>query len=309
MRETILLVGHGSRDPAGNAEFLEWAAAVADRSETPVEPCFIELAEPGIREGMDRCVERGAERVVVVPATLLAAGHAKLDVPREIDLGRVRHPRVDFRYGRPFGVDSLVIDILAERLAEAEAGAPPMPREQTAVLLVGRGSNDPDANGDLCKVARLVWERSGLAAGSGYGWMETCYIGVTRPDFPSGLRRCASPEVRRVIVLPYFLFTGVLVERMHRLATDLKADLGGIDIRFARHLGGHPNLGRLVWERRREAVEGRVTMSCDTCRYRAAIAEHGGGHDHGHDHHHHHHDHRDHRHDPAGSLAGEAVKP
>lgn len=295
MREEILLVGHGSRDPAGNAEFLEWAAAVADRGDAPVQPCFIELAEPGVQEGIDRCVERRAERVVVIPATLLAAGHVKLDVPREIDQARRRYPLVDFRYGRPFGVDSLVIDILAERLAEVEASAPHVPREETAVLLVGRGSSDADANGDLCKVARLVWERSGLATGGGYGWVETCYIGVARPDFPAGLRRCATLGARRVIVLPYFLFTGVLVERLCRLAADLHAELGGVDVRLAGYLGGHPNLARLVWERRREAVEGRVAMSCDTCRHRLAIAERGGGHDHDHDHDHGGgHDHRHH---------------
>lgn len=286
------MIGHGSRDPAGNAEFLRWAEEVERRGGWDVvEPCFIELAEPDVQTGVDRCVRRGAERVVALPITLLAAGHAKLDVPRHLERARARHPGVDFRYGRALGVHSLLVDVLAERLAEVEASAPHLPPEQTAVLLVGRGSSDPDANGDLCKVARLVWERCNAGTEGGYGWVESCYIGVTRPDFPSGLRRCAALGARRAIVLPYFLFTGVLVRRLPDLAERVRGEVGGLDVRFAAHLGDHPNLTRLVLERAREAADGRVAMNCDACRYRTAIEERVGGHQH------HGHDDRDHAHD------------
>lgn len=78
------------------------------------------------------------------------------------------------------------------------------------MLFVGRGSSDPEANAEACKLARLLWEGSGLAA------VETCFIGITHPRLPVGLERALSWQPRRVIVLPYFLFTGVLVKKSRR---------------------------------------------------------------------------------------------
>ena len=118
--ETILLVGHGSRDPEGNEELLRFADMV--RSKAPefiIETCFLEFAKPTIDQGIASCVEQGASRVVLVPIILFAAGHAKLHIPDAIDHAKRKYPHVQFAYGRPIGVHQKVINILKSRLAES----------------------------------------------------------------------------------------------------------------------------------------------------------------------------------------------
>mgnify|MGYP005864730697 CR=1 FL=1 len=86
MSEAILLVGHGSRDPEGNAEFLGFAEAVRMASNGKIiEPCFIELAEPLVQEGIARCVTQGARQIIMLPVILFAASHVKIDLPHELE--------------------------------------------------------------------------------------------------------------------------------------------------------------------------------------------------------------------------------
>ena len=186
--EAILLVGHGSRDPEGNVELLRFADMV--RSKAPqflIETCFLEFAKPNIDQGIANCVAQGATRVVLVPIILFAAGHAKLHIPDAIDHAKRKYPNVQFVYGRPIGVHQKVINILKSRLAEAgyTAGLEGNARDQqTAVLLLGRGSSDGDANSDFYKMARMFWEQVPVK------WAESSFIGVTEPSFEDGLERC-----------------------------------------------------------------------------------------------------------------------
>src|SRR5579871_2162543 len=101
MQSAILFVGHGSRDPEGTAEF-ENLVAMFRRSEPNriVELGFLEFARPVIAEGMAACVERGAKTITVLPGMLMAAGHAKNDIPSEIHEARRQYPDVQFHYGR-----------------------------------------------------------------------------------------------------------------------------------------------------------------------------------------------------------------
>jgi sirohydrochlorin cobaltochelatase len=264
----ILLVGHGSREQPGNDEFLRFCE-VARRhlGPEPVEPCFIELATPLVPESLDRCVAMGARRVIVLPVILLAAGHVKAELPHELDEAKERHPGVEFLYGRHLGLDPLVMEIVHERLAEVEEQAG-WPAEGTAVLVVGRGSSDPDANSDLYKLSRLLWESRR------YPWVEACFVGVTQPSLPEGLQRCRALGAQRVIVLPYFLFTGVLIPRIHRLADEFAAAHPGVEVRVADYLNGHPKLFRVLRARKLEALRGEARMNCALCKYRVPLPGH-----------------------------------
>ncbi|MBI2001153.1 MAG: sirohydrochlorin chelatase [candidate division NC10 bacterium] len=269
MAEAVLLVGHGSREAEGNAQFEAFVERVRPAFPGRVtRHCYIELATPGIPEGIDQCVAQGAARVVVLPVILFSSGHAKLEIPYEIDEAQGRHPGVDFRYARPLGVDPRILAILDERLAEAAVRMPPGDRAETAVLLVGRGSSDPDANGDLFKIARMLWE------GRGFGWVETCFIGIAKPDYPTGIWRCVTLGARRVIVVPYMLFTGVLVKRMEAQLEGFRRDFQGIPMVLAGTLGGHPKLIEILVERHREALEGTALMNCLLCKYRMVLTGH-----------------------------------
>jgi len=264
----VLLIGHGSREQPGNDEFLRFCQAARPHLEPErVESCFVELATPLVPEALDRCVALGARRVIALPVILLAAGHVKVELPHELDHAKQRHPGVEFLYGRHIGLDPLVMEVVHERLAEVEQQAA-WPAEDTAVLIVGRGSSDPDANSDLYKLARLLWESRR------YPWVESCFVGVTQPSVPDGLHRCRALGAKRIIVLPYFLFTGVLIPRIHRLVAEFAAAHAAVEVRVADYLHGHPKLFRVLLERKREALRGEARMNCALCRYRVPLPGH-----------------------------------
>ncbi|MBZ0169422.1 Sirohydrochlorin cobaltochelatase [Candidatus Methylomirabilis lanthanidiphila] len=263
--EVVLLVGHGSREPSGNEEFLQLSEQMRKAVVGAMtEVCFVDSAEPDIPTGLDACVRMGAQEVVVLPVMLFAAGHVKVEIPSEIDLARVRHPEIRFRYGRPFGLHPKMLQILDQRLGEIEGALPGAP-EETAVLLVGRGSSDPDANGDVCKLARLLWERRR------FGWVESCFIGITKPDFAEGVRRCVALGARRLLILPYLLFSGVLIRRIGMRLHELQRLYPNIAMGVARYLEGHPNLVTVLLERYEEARYGTAVMNCEICKQRVLV--------------------------------------
>jgi sirohydrochlorin ferrochelatase len=265
----LLLVGHGSRSPAGVAAYWEFAAVL--RTEAPdlhVGCGFIELAEPDLDTAVDRLVAGGATHVVAVPLVLLGAGHLKNDGPAALARARHRHPDVQFRYARDLGIHPAPLAVAEDRLkyATATAGWPgPTETDVTAVVLVSRGSSDPDANADLYKVARLMWD------GRGIDLVEPAFVSLAPPSVPDALERCRRLGATRIAVMPYFLFTGVLVDRIREQTTAWALAHPGVAVVDGPELGPDPRLARLVVERYQEAVDGDVRMNCDCCAYRVAL--------------------------------------
>jgi len=261
----LLVTGHGSADPDGAGEFRLLADRVAKRlapEGVPVSGGFIELSAPPVRDAVAELVTAGCDRIAAVPLTLVAAGHAKGDIPAALDRERRRHPGLRFAYGRPIGPHATILAVLRARLAAA--GADP----GTTVLLVGRGSTDPDANGEVAKVARLLAETTAVA-GVEYG-----FVSLAAPGVPTALDRCRSLGARRVVVLPYFLFTGVLPRRVAEQARAWAAGTGRPPVSCAGVVGDCDDLAEIVVERYREALAGDIRMNCDTCLYRVPVPGH-----------------------------------
>ena len=169
----LLVVGHGSRDPRGAREFHELVALVRERNPMlAVEGGFIELSWPPISECVNRLRAAGARKVTAVPLMLLAAGHAKDDIPATLVREKTSHPEVNFRYGRALGIRPELLALMDERIS---AAVPEEEQGETAVLVVGRGSSDPDANSDLFKISRLFYE------GRLYPMVEPAYVSMTPP--------------------------------------------------------------------------------------------------------------------------------
>src|SRR5918998_4215917 len=140
----LLVVGHGSRDPRGAKEFHELLALIRGRNpHLSIEGGFIELSRPPISECVDRLAEGGAQSVAAVPLMLLAAGHAKDDIPATLVREKMGHPAMSFGYGRALGIRPELLDLMDQRISTVLSE-----KEETAVLIVGRGSSDPDANSD-----------------------------------------------------------------------------------------------------------------------------------------------------------------
>ncbi|MDX6729908.1 MAG: cobalt/nickel transport system ATP-binding protein [Baekduia sp.] len=260
----LLIVGHGTRDADGLAEFHALAGLVREAAGAlPIETGFIELAEPLVDTAVDRLVARGPCDVVSVPLVLLAAGHLKNDGPASLARARGRHPGVRFRMGRDLGIDPAVLAVAEDRIrAVLPADHDP---QTTGVVLAGRGSSDPDAGGDLFKVARL------LADGRGLGMVEAAFAGIAQPDVPAALERLRRLGATTIVVAPFLLFTGVLVPRLYGSAAAWAEDHPGIDVRAAAHLGPDRRLAKLVLERYREVLQGDVRMNCDLCTYRVRL--------------------------------------
>ena len=258
----LVLAGHGSRDDDGATELLTLADRVRDRVRPGrhVGAGFIELSPPPLSAALDEAAAV-ASQVVVVPVVLLGAGHAKTDIPASVTAARRRSPGVTFTYGAPLGVDPELLSLGAGRLDEA---VPPGLRGETAVLVVGRGSGDPDANADLHKIARLLWE------GRPWPLVEAAFIGITGPRVPEGLERCRRLGATRIVVLPWFLFTGVLERRIHEQSAEFAA-AAGIDVTVAGYLGPDPAVADLVLRRHDDALRGEVRMTCDLCVFRAPM--------------------------------------
>lgn len=285
----LLMVGHGTRNPKGRQDLIDFATIYQQLDTSrPVIPCFLELTQPSIQAGVDQCVEQGYTDISVLPILLFAARHNKFDVTNELDKAKQRHPQVTFSYGRHFGITPAILDLWKTRLALLDTPAhnpQQITREETALLFIGRGSSDPDANGDVYKLARMMWE------GSGYQTVETCFIGITHPRLEEGFRRARLYEPKRIVVLPYFMFTGVLMEKIEGIAAQQQSNYPDVLVQMLPEMGIHPQLLRVLRDREIETQTGQVAMNCELCKFRlAATAEHGHS-DHHHDHAHGHHDH------------------
>ena len=331
MSETaVMLCGHGSRDEGAIREFERLADALKARLPThAVETGYLEFARPIIRQGLDALKQRGARRIVAVPGMLFAAAHVKNDLPWEINSFAAANPGIEVRFGRELAIEPKLLRAAADRIAETEAAAGPgVPRDQTLLLVVGRGTNDPDANSNIAKVARFLWE------GMGFGWAEIAFSGVAHPRVEPALRRGLRLGFRRIVVFPYFLFTGVLVKRIYDETDRVAADHPEIEFLKAPYLNDHPLVLDCFAERVSEAVDGAPAMNCQLCKYREQIVgyeaaagapqeahhhhvrgigtdgdhphDHGDGHDHDHDDRHHHDRHHYHHHGRNGQHRPES---
>jgi cobalt transport protein ATP-binding subunit len=263
MTRGMLVVGHGSRDADGVDEFWALASTIRDAvGDLLTGFGFIELASPTVDEAIDDLIERGATEIVSVPLVLLAAGHLKNDGPAALARARARHPEVRFSLARDLGIEPGVLEITADRIRDAAGDADP---EKLGVALIGRGCSDPDACADLWKVSRL------LADGRGLGNVEPGFVSVATPSVAETLERLRLLGTGTAVVAPFFLFSGVLRNRIYREAAAWAQDHPEVEVRGANHLGPDPRLARLVLERYREARAGDVRMNCDLCAYRVQL--------------------------------------
>ncbi len=272
--KTLLLIGHGSRDPEATAEYNQFAETLGTHLEMPVRPCFLEFADPPIVAGIRACMEAGAEQIIALPLFLGPAGHQKNDVPAIINWAKTEWPQLQLQYGTPLGTQPQIVNVLAQRAIEAIENNPQtIPAAETALIIVGRGSRDPDSNSDIFKLSRLLWE------GRDYGWVEGAFYSLTGPDIETAIERCARLGANRIVVLPYLLFTGLIRKRLEAKVEATHSRYPQIEILTAAHLGDHPDIIEAVRYRYEQAVEGSAAMTCDLCKYRHPFtgfeAEHG----------------------------------
>ncbi|MGR3484858.1 MAG: sirohydrochlorin chelatase [Paracoccaceae bacterium] len=258
-----MICGHGSRSRSAVAEFATLADALPAHlpPDWPVEYGYLEFANPVIRDGLDALRAKGCTRILAVPGMLFAAMHAKNDIPTVLNAYAESHG-IEIGYGRELGVDPKMVAAAAARIESVLDDA--VPRHETLLVVIGRGASDPDANGNVAKIARLLHE------GLGFGWLEVGFSGVTFPLVEPCLEHAAKLGYCRVVVFPYFLFSGILIDRIRGFTDRVAAANPGIEFVHAPYLGDHPQVLATFAERVMEQ-EGGALPNCAACGYRAQV--------------------------------------
>jgi sirohydrochlorin cobaltochelatase len=152
------------------------------------------------------------------------------------------------------------------RIREAvDAAGNQVALHDTLLVVVGRGASDPDANSNVAKVTRMLWE------GFGFGWAETAYSGVTFPLVEPALEKAVRLGFRRVVVFPYFLFSGILVTRIYDGVDAVAARHPEIEFIKAPYLNDHPLVLETFADRVHEIRAGQNLMNCQMCKYREQV--------------------------------------
>lgn len=233
----ILYICHGSRVAKAREEAALFIERCKQKIACPIqEVCFIEHAEPNIETGIDRCVQKGATSIVVVPVLLLAAGHTKQDIPAAIEQAKQRHPHLTFSMCDPFGVHDKMIEIITERILEQ---AIPI-NARSVVLLVGRGSSDPETKRDIEAIAEKLQQKIKTV-------VDSCFLAAAQPLLADKLQQLTRSSYETIFIVPYLLFTGVLMKKIEAMIPMLPQTSKRWVV--CRYLGYHPLLEELVKEK------------------------------------------------------------
>tara|TARA_Y100001968_G_scaffold217938_1_gene200570 strand:- start:48478 stop:49506 length:1029 start_codon:yes stop_codon:yes gene_type:complete len=261
----ILICGHGSRHLSAINEF----SFLVEKLKVllpgiPVEYGYLEFARPVISEALDRLREKAITKVIAIPAMLFAAGHAKNDIPALLKEYSEK-TGLTIEYGRELGLNSLMIGAAGSRIKEVIDSNNFFPASETLLVVVGRGSSDPDANSNVTKITRMLVE------GLGMGWGETFFSGVTFPLVEPGLNYAVRLGFKRIIVFPYFLFSGVLMNRILKYTKKVANENPKIEFLNASYLSSHPLVVQTFLERIEEVLIGNNLMNCSLCKYRSTL--------------------------------------
>lgn len=312
-KKGIMVCGHGSRDKDAEREFGLVAAGLKKRfPDMPVEYGFLEFSAPNIHMGLNSLIEQGVDEIYAVPGMLFAATHAKNDIPSVLTTFEQDRDDVQVKYGSELGLHTAMIEAFQSRIYESLGLDPENPPENlydTLLVVVGRGTSDTLANAEAAKLTRIVNENMG------FGWADTVYSGVTYPSVGVGMEKLLKLGYKRVVVAPYFLFTGRLIKRIYGYVDKVAAQNPEIEFIKTPYLNDHEKVIDAFEIRVREILDGEqpaeTLMSSfkrrlaagevDVHHHHAEFNPEGDDHTHAHSHEHSHdHDHshsHEHSHD------------
>ena len=263
----ILICGHGSRNKLAIAEFEELTKLIQKRyPNILVEYGFLEFAKPSLVDALDKLRDNFIKKVIAIPAMLFAAGHVKNDIPSLL-INYSTKTGIEIIYGRELGINNLMISAACERVKDVFKENNSLKPEESLLVVVGRGSSDPDANSNVSKITRMIVE------GIGLGWGETVYSGVTFPLVEPGLKNVVRLGYKNIIIFPYFLFSGVLVTRIKRQSDLVAINNPHISFIHAKYLSSQSYVVDTFIERIEEILnnENKNYMNCSTCKYRSNL--------------------------------------
>lgn len=232
----LLLVGHGTCDQRGLAEFESITAQLAELApEFHVEPCYLEIAQPDIPTAVRRLLDQGIQQLTVAPLLLFAAGHALRDIPEAVEsvvsgqwpvdshkaatAGRAASAKtLVINYLPALECHSKIVELSSQRFKEALANKPTVEPADTMFLFVGRGSSYPSAIAEMHRFAKLRVEQTPV------GQVECCFVAIAKPTLAEGLELAAKSKFRRIVVQPHLLFVGQVLDEIELAVEKVKAE-------------------------------------------------------------------------------------
>ncbi len=266
MKEGILLCGHGTRREAGVKSFKKLVSVLKERYQDSyeVDYGFLEFNHPTYEAAVERMYLNGVRKIYALPVILFAGSHAKNDIPYELNTLQSYHDDLTISMGKHIGVSSFLLDLSVKRIEEAEKKLPKVDRKDTCLVVVGRGTTDPDANSDVAKLTSMLWD------GMGFGFATTAYSGTAYPKIDEGLQLVEKLGFKRTIVIPFFFFTGVLLERIYTNVTEMNAS-SDLEYVYTDPFGADELILQAFDERLDEAKNGIANMNCQLCKYRKQV--------------------------------------
>ncbi len=262
IKKTMVVVGHGSRSKSANRDFERFVEAF--RGFFPgqhIKHAYVELARPVLNEVLGE-VGPVSDEVVIMPLFLFGAGHVKNDIPLMVNGARNNFPGTKFYVALPVGVHPNMVSLISKRVAGALGERD---KSRTAVLIVGRGSSDPDANSDFCKLVRLFEETSG------YGRVVYSFVGIAKPNVEEALERLVREEVKTIVIQPYLLFSGLLIQKLEEMVGRYTKLYPWVQMKISNTLGEDELIFNLMQERMDGARTQNKPLPCDNCQYRVPI--------------------------------------
>jgi sirohydrochlorin cobaltochelatase len=258
----ILICGHGSRDPQGVDGFKELVRLLKQRyPDRIVDYGFLEFSHPVYAAAVERMYQAGVRDLIAIPAILFAGGHAKNDIPYEMNTLQSQYPDLKIRLGKHIGITSSLLQLSRQLI---QAAAPASSYEDQCLLVVGRGTSDPDANSDIAKLTRLLQE------GMGFGFATTAFIGVTKPLLQEMLPVVDMLPYKKVVVFPVFLFTGILLKKIYTQTSEFN-ETSEKEFVYTASYECDELLLQSLDERIAEVETGNPNMNCQLCKYRTQI--------------------------------------
>ncbi len=244
MKTSILLIGHGSKDPATSREFFEFVQKYrvhdSGGQAEDMDCAFLELSEPLIPEALNRMASSGAKKIIAVPYLLFSAGHVKTEIPGILREFRHSHPEIEVQYGDCLWPHDNLVELAKIRINETLGLFSASDRDQIDVLIVGRGATDPEAIAQFSEAVQKIQNEISCRS------FRHCFIALAEPRYKDALPQMLQEGSRRILLFPFYLFTGILVERIKSQAKDLLVQYPDAEIKIAPYFGSHPLMFDMV---------------------------------------------------------------
>lgn len=256
---------------AGDMDTL--AHALSNRLQIPVQAAYLEDAEPSVGESIQNGIaEYQPQHIIILPLFLGASAAKKNNVWQIIAAAQERWADVAFYYGKPLGAHPGVIAAYSQLLTNYEAG-------YTALLVIGRGSRDPESNQDVYQMARLLWENFQSPV------LEVAFTGAANPDIETAAQWCLQTGLKRILATPYLLYDQPLYEAIQGRIEKIQSAYPDAEIAITPRIGIHDGIVEAISQRYQEAWKSLTSKSPDDegmAQLRAFAHSHGAGGSHTH---------------------------